>query len=160
MKNELKQYMLIGTTKDDMAGVQISPDLDAAMALQLLGTLALHILKAYTAVADKQLDDDKTLKGKDLKAAKQGIQESLYDAADTLFSSVLAQYYPDAPKNGIEEEAIVKLQNELIEQRYNAMSEKERKAFKRQYDKMKYVLQLTKKSKTDSNLKETVDNEE
>ena len=66
----------------------------------------------------------------------------MYDAADNMFSSVLTQFYPDAPKNSIEEEAIITLQNKLIEERYNKLSKEEKSAYKKQYDKMKYVLKI------------------
>ena len=68
----------------------------------------------------------------------------MYDAADNMFSSVLTQFYPDAPKNSIEEEAIITLQNKLIEERYNKLSKEEKAAFKDNYNKMKYVLKINK----------------
>ena len=133
--------MTIGITKTNQAAISISPDITAAEALQLLGTLSLHVLNAYNEVA-KSLINSSKLSNKELDAAITGIKESMYDAADNMFSSVLTQFYPDAPKNSIEEEAIITLQNKLIEERYNKLSKEEKSAYKKQYDKMKYVLKI------------------
>lgn len=140
---KITKHMTIGITKTNQAAISISPDITAAEALQLLGTLSLHVLNAYNEVA-KNLMTDSHLSNKELRAAHQGIKESMYDAADNMFSSVLTQFYPDAPKNSIEEEAIITLQNKLIEERYNKLSTKEKEAFKDNYNKMKYVLKINK----------------
>lgn len=138
---KITKHMTIGTTPSNQAAISISPDITAAEALQLLGTLSLHVLNAYTEVA-KSLINSSKLSKKELDAAITGIKESMYDAADNMFSSVLTQFYPDAPKNSIEEEAIITLQNKLIEERYNKLSKEEKSAYKKQYDKMKYVLKI------------------
>lgn len=138
---KITKHMTIGITKTNQAAISISPDITAAEALQLLGTLSLHVLNAYNEVA-KSLINSSKLSKTELDAAITGIKESMYDAADNMFSSVLTQFYPDAPKNSIEEEAIITLQNKLIEERYNKLSTKEKAAFKDNYNKMKYVLQI------------------
>lgn len=138
---KITKHMTIGITKTNQAAISISPDITAAEALQLLGTLSLHVLNAYNEVAKSLLNSSKLSK-KELEAAITGIKESMYDAADNMFSSVLTQFYPDAPKNSIEEEAIITLQNKLIEKRYNKLSKEEKSAYKKQYDKMKYVLKI------------------
>ena len=138
---KITKHMTIGLTKTNQAAISISPDITAAEALQLLGTLSLHVLNAYNEVAKSLLNSSKLSKT-ELHAAEQGIKESMYDAADNMFSSVLTQFYPDAPKNSIEEEAIITLQNKLIEERYNKLSKEEKTAFKDNYNKMKYVLKI------------------
>ena len=140
---KITKHMTIGITKTNQAAISISPDITAAEALQLLGTLSLHVLNAYNEVAKNLIQTNK-LSNKERIAAEKGIKESMYDAADNMFSSVLTQFYPDAPKNSIEEEAIITLQNKLIEERYNKLSTKEKAAFKDNYNKMKYVLQIDK----------------
>ena len=140
---KITKHMTIGLTKTNQAAISISPDITAAEALQLLGTLSLHVLNAYNEVAKSLLNSSKLSK-KELEAAITGIKESMYDAADNMFSSVLTQFYPDAPKNSIEEEAIITLQNKLIEERYNKLSKEEKAAFKDNYNKMKYVLKINK----------------
>lgn len=139
---KITKHMTIGITPSNQAAISISPDITAAEALQLLGTLSLHVLNAYNEVAKSLLNSANNLSNKELAAAEQGIKESMYDAADNMFSSVLTQFYPDAPKNSIEEEAIITLQNKLIEERYNKLSTKEKAAFKDNYNKMKYVLKI------------------
>lgn len=138
---KITKHMTIGITPSNQAAISISPDITAAEALQLLGTLSLHVLNAYNEVA-KSLIQTNHLSKTERVAAEQGIKESMYDAADNMFSSVLTQFYPDAPKNSIEEEAIITLQNKLIEERYNKLSKEEKSAYKKQYDKMKYVLKI------------------
>lgn len=138
---KITKHMTIGITPSNQAAISISPDITAAEALQLLGTLSLHVLNAYNEVA-KSLINSSKLSKTELDAAITGIKESMYDAADNMFSSVLTQFYPDAPKNSIEEEAIITLQNKLIEERYNKLSKEEKTAFKDNYNKMKYVLQI------------------
>lgn len=137
---KITKHITIGLTADNQAAISISKDTTAAEAFQLLGTLSLHILKAYEQVANSSLQT--MLSKKELDAARQGIKESIYDTADNIFSSVLSQFYPDAPRNEIEEEAIITLQNKLIEERYNKLSQKEKASFKEHYNKMKYVLSI------------------
>lgn len=150
--------MTIGLTKTNQAAISISPDITAAEALQLLGTLSLHVLNAYNEVA-KSLMNTSNLSKKELEAATIGIKESMYDAADNMFSSVLTQFYPDAPKNSIEEEAIITLQNKLIEERYNKLSKEEKSAYKKQYDKMKYVLKINSLVQGQGQTHDTTDSE-
>ena len=151
--------MTIGITKTNQAAISISPDITAAEALQLLGTLSLHVLNAYNEVAKSLLNSANNLSKKELAAAEQGIKESMYDAADNMFSSVLTQFYPDAPKNSIEEEAIITLQNKLIEERYNKLSKEEKSAYKKQYDKMKYVLKINSLVQGQGQTHDTTDSE-
>lgn len=140
---KLTKTITIGVTDSNECGVSVSPDMDCALALQLLGTLASHILNAYKAVAVDSLTSASThLSKKDKDAAIQGITESMYDAADSIFSTVLTQFYPDAARNSIEDEAILRLTNELIEKRYNSLPESERKAFSTAYNKTKLSMQM------------------
>ena len=97
----------------------------------------------YFDVATIALKQEQLSKA-ELEAAIQGTKESIYDAADTMFSNVLSQFYPDAPRNSIEEEAIIKLQNQLIEERYNKLTKEEKEAYSKNYSKLKYVLSLDK----------------
>ena len=151
---KLTKTITIGVTDSNECGVSVSPDMDCALALQLLGTLASHILNAYKAVAIDSISAQLTKKDKD--AAIQGITESMYDAADSIFSTVLTQFYPDAARNSIEDEAILRLTNELIEKRYNSLPESERKAFSTAYNKTKLSMQM--RPTTSASQPETHDN--
>lgn len=139
---EFDKHMTIGVTADGDCGVQITPNTDCATALQLLGTLALHVANAFNAVAANEITNSQLSKSEQ-EAAKQGTQESIYDALDMVFSNVLASFYPNAAKNDLEEEAILMLTNELIEKRYNALPKKEREAFKKHYQMQKLRMTFT-----------------
>lgn len=135
--------MMIGLSDRDpsQAGVNITPDLDAATALQLLGTLAQHLMAAYTTVAIKDIESDhNNLSTSEKEAAIQGIRESMYDAMDNVFSTVLAQFLPEHPRYTIEDEAILELVNQKIEQKYNSLPKAERKRYQAEYNKMKLRL--------------------
>ena len=157
----LVKTMTIGLTEDGECGVRVSPDIDAAVALQMVGTLALHLLNVFNTVAENIIKtNEQDLTPKELDAATLGIKESLYDAADSVFSNVLTQFYPEAPKNSIEDEAILELTNKKIEERYNALPKKEREQFKRKYQVMKLKMQLTPKKETNVNEGNTDTNSE
>ena len=156
----MKTYMLIGLSDKDpnQAGVNITPDLDAATAMQLLGTLAQHIMAAYTEVAISQINQDSNnnLSTSEKEAAIAGIKDSIYDAMDNVFSTVLANYRPEHPRYTLEDEAILELVNKKIEQKYNSLPKKERTKYKTEYNKMKLRLiyanaDKSNKSKSESN---------
>ena len=128
---KLKHSITIGITDNDQCVVSVTPELEASLALQLLGTLALHLLNAYYQAAQGSLN----LADKDSAIALTGIKESMYDAADNVFSSVLAQFYPEAPKLSIEDEAILELTNKLINERYDAMSDEDKAKYSEAYNK-------------------------
>ena len=139
----MKTYMLIGLSDKDpnQAGVNITPDLDAATAMQLLGTLAQHIMAAYTEVAVNQISSDSNnLSTSEKEAAISGIKDSIYDAMDNVFSTVLANYRPEHPRYTLEDEAILELVNKKIEQKYNSLPKAERAKYKTEYNKMKLRL--------------------
>lgn len=131
---QLSKYMTIGLTDNNECAVKITESMDATTAFQLLGTLALHILKSYEAVAHQALAAQFDSKdSKELELAKQGMTESLFDAMDNVFSNVLDNFYPTNPKASIEDEAILELTNKIIEERYNALTPEEREAFSKGY---------------------------
>lgn len=135
--------MLIGLSDRDsnQAGVNITPDLDAATAMQLLGTLAQHIMAAFTEVAINQISDEhNNLSTSEREAAITGIKDSIYDAMDNVFSTVLASYRPEHPRYTLEDEAILELVNKKIEQKYNSLPKAERKRYQAEYNKMKLRL--------------------
>ena len=146
--------MLIGLSDKDpnQAGVNITPDLDAATAMQLLGTLAQHIMAAYTEVAISQINQDSNnnLSKSEKEAAISGIKDSIYDAMDNVFSTVLANYRPEHPRYTLEDEAILELVNKKIEQKYNSLPKKERTKYKTEYNKMKSRLTYAKSDTTNT----------
>ena len=146
--------MLIGLSDKDpnQAGVNITPDLDAATAMQLLGTLAQHIMAAYTEVAISQINQDSNnnLSKSEKEAAIAGIKDSIYDAMDNVFSTVLANYRPEHPRYTLEDEAILELVNKKIEQKYNSLPKKEKLKYQTEYNKMKLRLTYAKSDNTNT----------
>lgn len=149
--------MLIGLSDKDpnQAGVNITPDLDAATAMQLLGTLAQHIMTAYTEVAVKDIssNNNNNLTKSEKEAAISGIKDSIYDAMDNVFSTVLANYRPEHPRYTLEDEAILELVNKKIEQKYNSLPKKERTKYQTEYNKMKLRLTYAKPESDKHNTK-------
>ena len=146
--------MLIGLSDKDpnQAGVNITPDLDAATAMQLLGTLAQHIMAAYTEVAVNQINQDQNdLSKSEKEAAISGIKDSIYDAMDNVFSTVLANYRPEHPRYTLEDEAILELVNKKIEQKYNSLPKKEKLKYQTEYNKMKLRLTYANADKHNTN---------
>lgn len=135
--------MLIGLSDRDsnQAGVNITPDLDAATAMQLLGTLAQHVMAAFTEVAIKDITSDQNnLTTSEKEAAISGIKDSIYDAMDNVFSTVLASYRPEHPRYTLEDEAILELVNKKIQDKYNSLPKAEKKKYQAEYNKMKLRL--------------------
>lgn len=155
---KLNKQILIGLADDDQCAVSISPDMDAATALQLIGTLSLHVLNAFRSVAEYEINNnpDTTVKQKQKEAAITGITESLYDAMDNIFSTVLNQFYPAHPKYSIEDEAILELTNQKIQAKYDALTPEQKSSYHQAYNKMRLQAEFRKSTaskKPDSNLK-------
>ena len=155
---KLNKQILIGLADDDQCAVSISPDMDAGTALQLIGTLSLHVLNAFRSVAEYEINNnpDITVKQKQKDAAITGITESLYDAMDNVFSTVLNQFYPAHPRYSIEDEAILELTNQKIQAKYDALTPEQKSSYHQAYNKMKLQAEFrkaTQSKKPDSNLK-------
>ena len=158
---ELKKQITIGLTDANECGIFISPELTSAEAYQLVGTLALHVLKAYYKVAQASLNinhnsgntpKNQKLKTKqDLNAALTGIKESMYDAMDSVFSNVLAQFLPDHPRYTLEDEAIIELTNKKIEEKYAALTPDEQKKYSEAYQRTLAALDAKRQSTKQTN---------
>ena len=152
---ELKKQITIGLTDANECGIFISPELTSAEAYQLVGTLALHVLNAYYKVAQTSLNinhnsgntpkNSKLKTKQDLNAALTGIKESMYDAMDSVFSNVLAQFLPDHPRYTLEDEAIIELTNKKIEEKYAALTPEEQKKYSEAYQKTLAALDAKRK---------------
>ena len=148
------KHISIGLPEDkpDQAAISISPDLDFNTAFLLLGTLAQHVLSAYFDVATKSISSQTHLSK---SAAIAGIKQSMYDTADSLFSNILNTFDPDSPKLSIEDEAILQLTNQLIEERYNQLSEEEQAAYSKAYQG---VVNYVNKARAESDKEQTATN--
>ena len=155
---ELKKQITIGLTDANECGIYISPELTSAEAYQLVGTLALHVLKAYYKVAQTTLNlnhnsgntpkKQKLNTDQELNAALTGIKESMYDAMDSVFSNVLAQFLPDHPTYTLEDEAIIELTNKKIEEKYAALTPDEQKKYSEAYQKTLAALDAKRQEQT------------
>lgn len=145
-KQKLTKQILIGLSDNDQCAISISPDMDAATAFQLVGTLSLHLLNAFKEVATHEINSnqDKSIKQKHKEAAITGITESLYDAMDNVFSTVLAQFYPAHPRYSLEDEAILELTNQKIQAKYDALTPEQKSHYKQAYSKMKLQAEFRK----------------
>lgn len=159
------KHISIGLPEDkpNQAAISISPDLDFNTAFLLLGTLAQHILSAYFKVATHNISSQTHLSNKTRDAAIAGIKQSMYDTADSLFSNILNTFDPNSPRLSIEDEAILQLTNQLIEERYNQLSEEEQAAYSKAYQGVvNYVEQRkgSKSAETDTEEPTTADSTE
>lgn len=162
---KLEKQITIGITEDQTCGISISPELTSAEAFQLVGTLALHVLQAYYQVAHTTLTQNhnsgatpknqKLNTEQELNAALTGVKESMYDAMDSVFSNVLAQFLPDHPQYTLEDEAIIELTNKKIEDKYNALSPSEQKKYSEAYQRTLQALDARRKQTQDAKDTET-----
>lgn len=132
--------MLIGIPEDDpaRAAISVSPNMDAATAFQLVGTLTSHLMKTYLAIAKANLTTtDTKLSNKEREAAITGIKDSIYDAVNNVFSNVLQDFEPNSPINDIEEEAIRELVNAKVQAKYDKLSKAEKAKYREAYNKLK-----------------------
>ena len=142
----IMEKTIIMSAVDDKLKLSVSPSMDATTAFQMLGTLTTHLLNAFTEAALHDLNNTKCMTAKEKHAAITGIKESMYDAVDNILSNALNAYYPENPTLALEEEAILKLTNELIEKRYNALSKKEKDAYARHQAKIKAMFEKQKEA--------------
>lgn len=124
---------IIMSVQDDKLKLSVTPNLDVTTAYRMLGTLTKHLLDAFYSVAEHDIDSSSTLTPDEKKASKTGTKEALYDAMNTIMSNTLNQFYPDNAKASIEDEAILKCANELILERYNALTPEEQAAYSKGY---------------------------
>lgn len=163
---KLEKQITIGITEDQTCGISISPELTSAEAFQLVGTLALHVLNAYYKVAETTLNQNhnsgstpkssKLNTKQELNAALTGVKESMYDAMDSVFSNVLAQFLPDHPQYTLEDEAIIELTNKKIEDKYNSLTPAEQKKYSEAYQRTLAALDAKRKqAQTNENSEDT-----
>ena len=159
METKLTQHLTIGVTESGEAAISASPSLDCATAFQLVGTLALHLLNAYYKVAETDLTvnhnsgatpKEAKLSESELSAALVGIEESMYDAMDSVFSNVLYNFYPSSAKYELEDEAILELTNQKIKERYEQLTDEEKKLYTASYAKMREYIASRMKVEDDN----------
>lgn len=96
-----------------------SPDLQFNTAMQLIMSISVNILNAF-------------------KEQHPEAKEDLYDAYNFMASSILNTIIPESElREDLDEAAILKAQEELIEEQYNKMSEEEKAIALEQIEKMR-----------------------
>ena len=75
----------------------------------------------------------------------------MYDAMDSVFSNVLAQFLPDHPAYTLEDEAIIELTNKKIEEKYAALTPDEQKKYSEAYQKTLAALDAKRKQQSTQN---------
>jgi hypothetical protein len=112
--------------KDDKANVLVTPKTTFSEALQLISTATLHILNSYLIAAAGQLPEEPT---EEESAKFVAIKKQIYQAYNEAASSILELYAPEFElRPDLTTEAIQKAEEELINERFNKLTAKQKKA--------------------------------
>lgn len=149
---ETKSALYIEKSSPTECRISITPTTSASDAFQLLGSLAQHILEAYSQAAYQQItqqDPNAPLKST-TQAALQGIKESLADTLNITITNVLNNFNPlrQSIIDQLEEEAIIELTNKKVEEYYNSLPEEERIDLQQSYEAAKRALENRTKNET------------
>jgi len=117
----------------------IDPKTTLDVAFQLLHTLSLHILNAYTISANGgQLPTNPT---KEQLNKFIAIKTQLYDQYNLAVSSVLEHYAPEFElRPDITADAIAKTESEIVKEKYSHLSPQEKQKANRNIQKFKKQL--------------------
>ncbi len=162
---DAKQFICVGkeSDKDDKCFITIAPGTTVADAFRLLHTLSLQMLNNYTVAANGgQLPEAPT---KEQLAKFVSIKQQLYSMYNDAVSSVLQLYAPEFElRPDVTAEAIMRAENDIINERYNKLNREQRRAAHKNYktqvkkiqkDKIKFDAKL----KLDGKLKLENDND-
>lgn len=141
-------------TEEDKAFCIVSPELTLDKAMQLLHTLSLHLLNAYTISANGgQLSKEPT---EDEYKKLIAIKSELYDMYNLAVSSVLEQYAPEFElRPDITADAIAKAESDIVKERYSHLSSKEKQRAHQNIQKFKKeLLKQSFKNKKDTDAKD------
>jgi hypothetical protein len=128
----------VGQEKDKTFCV-ISPELTYNTAIQLLHTISLHILNAYTIAANGGPLSDKPTKAEMDKFI--AIKSQIYDQYNLAASSILETYAPEFElRPDVTTEAIQREENKVISERYKALPKQLKAAAKKRQQKLKEQL--------------------
>lgn len=137
--------LYIETQPNNQCRISITPNTDAFTALQLLGTLASHILDAYSQAAYNTIleQDPAAATKQSTQAALEGIKLSLVDSLNTIMTNVINNFSPlrQSLIDQIEEQVIIDLTNQRIEEYYQSLPDNDKAAFQSTYNQMKEQLQ-------------------
>lgn len=134
----------------------ISPSLNLQLAFQLLHTLSLHMLNAYTISANGgQLPKEPT--EEELKKFV-AIKQDIYEMYNLAVSSVLEHYAPEFElRPDITADAIAKEEERIVKEKYKHLTSKEKQEANQNIQKFKRDLlkqKMSSKAKTAEEIKD------
>lgn len=126
-------------TEGDKAFCVVSPELTLDHAFQLLHTLSLHLLNAYTISANGGMLPQEPTEEQYKKLI--AIKSELYDMYNVAVSSVLEQYAPEFElRPDVTADAIAKAEEDIVKKRYSHLSPQEKQRAHRNIQKFKKEL--------------------
>lgn len=152
---DAKHLIAIGQEEDNTFCV-ISPELTLDLAFQMLHTLSLHMLNAYTISANgEQLPENPTEEQMNKFIA---IKSDIYDMYNLAVSSVLEHYAPEFElRPDITADAIAQAESDIVKKKYSHLSPKEKQEANQNIQKFKKELlkrKMSTKAKTAKEIEE------
>ena len=152
---DASKLIAIGQTEGKTFCV-VSPDLELADAFQLLHTISLHLLNAYTIAANEgQLPDKPT---EEQLKKYISIKSELYDMYNVAVSSVLENYAPEFElRPDITADAIANEESKIVKEKYKHLSPQEKQEANKNIQKFKKELlkqQKRQSGKTEQEIKD------
>ena len=142
--------------EDDKTFCIISPTLDLNTAFQLLHTLSLHMLNAYTISANGGQLPEKPTEEELNKFIS--IKSDIYDMYNLAVSSVLEHYAPEFElRPDVTADAIAKAEEKIVKEKYKHLSSKEKQEANENIQKFKKELlkqKMRSKAKTSEEIKD------
>ena len=134
----------------------ISPTLDLNTAFQLLHTLSLHLLNAYTISANGgQLPEKPT---EEQLNKFTSIKTQMYDMYNLAVSSVLEHYAPEFElRPDITADAIANEEERIVKEKYRHLTSKQKQEANQNIQKFKKDLlkkKMSSKAKTEQEIKD------
>lgn len=112
--------------EEEKANVLVTPKTTFAEALQLISTATLHVLNSYLIAASGQLPEEPT---EEESAKFVAIKKQIYQAYNEAASSILELFAPEFElRPDLTTEAIQKAEEELINEKFNKLTAKQKKA--------------------------------
>lgn len=150
---DAKHLIAIGQEEDKTFCV-VSPTLDLGTAFQMLHTLSLHLLNAYTISANGgQLPEKPT---EDELKKFIAIKEQLYDMYNVAVSSVLEHYAPEFElRPDLTADAIAKAEQDIVKEKYSHLNKEQKQKANRNIQKFKKDL-LKQKTRSTGKTEEEI----
>jgi len=123
----MKLKIEITTTEEGKTSFRLSQPTSLEVTTQILLTVQLALMKAQLNSVPEE--------------HQPKVKEHVYDMVNVAASNMLTQYAPDIElRPDLTAEAILQHENQLIEEKYNALSEQEKEKGKKAYKEAKESL--------------------